>query len=640
MSDPVIHNAVDAEFVRVYREAIENGWPEMDRTGVGTLATHAAMMRFDCFLGKLPLLSLREINPEKFIREMKWFVSGNSSIKYLRDHKVGLWDSWFIKGSDQYDAPAIRHRTLEQRIALSMTTEESCNEIIAIIERRIEISGLFGDTTVKVITGHPGRSVIRHFDLAFADIEAIHESLNKFGVSREYEFWDGVEGDTLTTQERIELAIEAKALYMVVPQLHGVHPKGDGETYEKLAFHHPNITENWGFDKVQVDAFNEILDYSGIPRRRNIPKQVSFKKRLTRVSKNNSRVWDRINSVIEEDWNSLKETSVGEGILNAGDDIAITVFKDGKFKDVVIRPIVAQGIVTVMDRYDIPAWPLLDADIGPGGYGPNWRHYQDTQLIILDSSAAPSYREYIDQGYKHLAYIQTDFITHGTAVMHREVDQLQNAIDMLRTNPSDRRIIVNGWNPGRVWQAALPPCHLYFQLTTRPLTFEQRVELGKQAVWDAIADDREESKDWMVQEMKSFRFLDRPFWRTDEEFLNYLDNSLRIPKMGVNMFVLLRSSDLPLGAVFNVAQYAFLLTMIGHVVNMAPCELVTVGVNAHIYNNQLEQMKELIWRDSPPGSVPHLRITGEFDKIDDIPVEAARITHYRPGPAMDIPVAV
>ena len=57
------------------------------------------------------------------------------------------------------------------------------------------------------------------------------------------------------------------------------------------------------------------------------------------------------------------------------------------------------------------------------------------------------------------------------------VDQIQQAIDTLKTNPDSRRIIVNAWNVGELDKMTLPPCHYGFQVYTRELTLEERVKL-------------------------------------------------------------------------------------------------------------------------------------------------------------------
>ncbi len=97
--------AIDSQYKDIYRFINQHGLDKGDRTGVGTLSALAGWMRHDLRDNRLPITSLRVIRPEKFIHEMLWFVSGSSSIKYLKDNNVGIWDSWFMPGTDKYEEP-------------------------------------------------------------------------------------------------------------------------------------------------------------------------------------------------------------------------------------------------------------------------------------------------------------------------------------------------------------------------------------------------------------------------------------------------------------------------------------------------------------------------------------------------------
>ena len=56
-------------------------------------------------------------------------------------------------------------------------------------------------------------------------------------------------------------------------------------------------------------------------------------------------------------------------------------------------------------------------------------------------------------------------------MLSREIDQLQRIVDTLRTNPTDRRIMLNAWNVGELEDMKLPPCHFVFSLWSRELDF-------------------------------------------------------------------------------------------------------------------------------------------------------------------------
>lgn len=91
---------------------------------------------------------------------------------------------------------------------------------------------------------------------------------------------------------------------------------------------------------------------------------------------------------------------------------------------------------------------------------------------------------------------------------------------------------------------------------------------------------------------------------------------------------------------FNVAQYAYLLHMVAHVVNMEPDELITLGVDSHIYENQVAAVKELLLRDSHPDTDPRIKFHRQVDNIDDCTFEDVSVEGYQHQPRLDIPVAV
>ena len=159
------------------------------------------------------------------------------------------------------------------------------------------------------------------------------------------------------------------------------------------------------------------------------------------------------------------------------------------------------------------------------------------------------------------------------------LNQLRNAIETLKTNPTDRRMIVSAWNPERLDHMALPPCHFCFQLIS------------------------------------------------DGEYVDLLWNQ--------------RSLDTFLGGGFDLASYGMLLTLICHQVKMTPRFLAASFGDAHIYVNHLDQVKEQLSRepyplptvkildaDNPDWTIWDWKYT-DFDLID-----------YRCHPAIKAPIAV
>lgn len=167
---------------------------------------------------------------------------------------------------------------------------------------------------------------------------------------------------------------------------------------------------------------------------------------------------------------------------------------------------------------------------------------------------------------------------HWRTPQGTEVDQLGSIVERIKTNPTDRRLVVSAWNPGELDQMALPPCHMLFQFF--PNTKEKMLSLH------------------MVQ----------------------------------------RSCDMFLGVPFNIASYALLLSMVAQVTGYTPHECILTLNDAHIYHDHFDAVAEQLSREPLPLSTlwlnPEVRDIGDF-KMDDI-----RLENYQSHPAIKAKMAV
>jgi len=207
------------------------------------------------------------------------------------------------------------------------------------------------------------------------------------------------------------------------------------------------------------------------------------------------------------------------------------------------------------------------------------------------------------------------------------IDQLQAAIDELRTNPGSRRNIVTAWNPADLPNAKLSPednvkegkmslaaCHCMFQFRTRALSIEERIK--------AAADRGIGSWDWEIKQAES---------------VSALLDSQDVPKFALSCMLTQRSADVFLGVPFNIASYALLTHMVAQVVNMVPDELVWSGGDVHLYTNHMEQVDLQLSREPLP--LPTLKLNPAITQLEDFTFEDIEIAGYQYHPPIKAPVA-
>jgi thymidylate synthase len=158
----------------------------------------------------------------------------------------------------------------------------------------------------------------------------------------------------------------------------------------------------------------------------------------------------------------------------------------------------------------------------------------------------------------------------------RQIDQISNVVQQLRTNPDSRRMLVSAWNVGELEQMALAPCHLLFQFY---------VAAGK-----------------------------------------------------LSCQLYQRSADIFLGVPFNIASYALLTCMMAQQCDLTAGEFVWTGGDCHLYLNHLEQAELQLSRAPLPP--PQLRIRRRPASIFDYQYEDFEFMNYQSHPAIRARVAV
>jgi thymidylate synthase len=212
-----------------------------------------------------------------------------------------------------------------------------------------------------------------------------------------------------------------------------------------------------------------------------------------------------------------------------------------------------------------------------------------------------------------------EFNAH-TAWVPEQIDQIQNLINDLKTNPDSRRLMVNAWNVGELDQMVLPPCHYGFQVYTRELNREERVDLYIKKYGD-----------------------------TGMDYEKYKNT---IPTRAISLMWNQRSVDTFLGLPFNIASYGLLLEIIARETNMIPDQLIGNLGDVHLYSNHIEQAKEQIQRTS--FDLPQLSYLDEYhyltdkemmgeisfvDKIAKFRPDFFKVDNYEAHPAIKAPLS-
>lgn len=172
----------------------------------------------------------------------------------------------------------------------------------------------------------------------------------------------------------------------------------------------------------------------------------------------------------------------------------------------------------------------------------------------------------------------------GAGTFHQGTDQLFNAVETIKNNPIDRRILVSAWEPNSLSAMALPPCHYAFQFN----------------VHNGILD----------------------------------------------IMFHMRSVDVFLGMPFDIVSYSLMLKVVASMTGLEPGEVIITGGNTHIYMNHVEQCKEQLSRTPVEGpelswpGVPAGTTAEQFDFVKTLRASDFELVNYNPAPAIKAPMAV
>jgi thymidylate synthase len=204
-----------------------------------------------------------------------------------------------------------------------------------------------------------------------------------------------------------------------------------------------------------------------------------------------------------------------------------------------------------------------------------WFLRGDTNVRWLQAHGVSIWDEWADENGE-LGPVYGYQWRHWRAPDGRDIDQIRQVLESIRSRPDSRRHLVSAWNPADVDQMALPPCHALFQFY--------------------VADGA----------------------------------------LSCQMYQ--RSADLFLGVPFNIASYALLTRMVAQVCELRPGELVLTLGDAHLYTNHLTQAREQLSRT--PRAFPRMRLNPAIRDLFAFRYEDFTLEDYDPHAAIKAPIAV
>lgn len=204
-----------------------------------------------------------------------------------------------------------------------------------------------------------------------------------------------------------------------------------------------------------------------------------------------------------------------------------------------------------------------------------WFLNGDTNIAYLNDNGVSIWDEWADE-HGDLGPVYGKQWRSWPTVNGKEIDQLSQIVNQIKTHPDSRRLVVSAWNVGELDKMALAPCHALFQFY--------------------VADNR------------------------------------------LSCQLYQRSADVFLGVPFNIASYALLTHMVAQQCGLEVGDFVWTGGDCHLYLNHLEQAKTQIIREPLP--LANLEIKRQPDSLFDYQFEDFEFQNYQSHPGIKAPIAV
>lgn len=548
------------QYLDILDRILKEGKIKHNRTGVDTLSISGSMIEFDMSTGKFPLLTTKKMGLKNICSELEMFIHGITDKQFLLDRKNGIWTAWCNPKKVPYGHDEITQRRMAEERDLSKIYGYQWNCFEGDSKHIIEIEP-------KVI---PENKPVTYPLFPLEQTEGIvYENNNgdKFVVLEVY----NIDGKKLAKIQFLHTGYIKKDVRFDMGVIHGNVKDPYEPSYLNVGY-----TGNQNVIDTFIGRYGE------------------------KIYKKIKKIWSHM---LDRCYNPKCNIYQYYGAKN--------IFVDSRWFDFS---------VFLKDIQSLTNWPAflrepeqfeLDKDYyAANAYSKDscvWLSNEDNALYKRETFK-PFYAINEKTGEKSLFISQTDCIKklgislkissvlNGSRVHSKgykfeydtsgklyryalPVNQLKNVINKLKTDPTDRRMIVSAWNPIQLDEMALPPCHYCFQLLS------------------------------------------------NEGYVDLLWNQ--------------RSSDFPLGVPYDLASYAMLLTLICKQVKMKPGKVIGFFADSHIYVNQIEGVKEQLERNPlDPPSVRILNAENPNWTIWDWKYTDFELVDYQSHPAIKFPVAV
>lgn len=220
-------------------------------------------------------------------------------------------------------------------------------------------------------------------------------------------------------------------------------------------------------------------------------------------------------------------------------------------------------------------------------YGAIWNNWETFKFIKATQENNVKINYLLDKGWE---YVSDNYIDHPSvgepgvySIVVKQINQIEEAVRKIMTDPSDRRIIITGWDPGEYEFQSLPACHM------------------------------------------------------DYRFIPFEDDKV------MDLVMTMRSTDLYLGAPANIVNTAVFLHVMCRLTGYAPGTITVQMTNAHLYENSFENTRELLKRKHQ--EQPTLELSDnikQLQSVDEIEgcfkrinLDDIIIKNYNPLPALE-----